>query len=177
MHAFFDGYINSKTTLKHFVEQYDNALSKNVQLEAEEDAHCFNVYIPCVTPYEFERQFQEAYTLAKFKEFQNEIVDKICCNMYSVKVGADFSEFDVDEDVIVGEKNLRPFTFHVHFNEISREANCTSQLFEFRGILCKNKIIVYLKKKVYHIPGKYILERWSKTVKRSHTKIKIMYDN
>ena len=68
MHAYFFGYINSKTTLKQFVEQYDNALSKNVQLEAEEDARCFNVYIPRVTPYEFERQFQEAYTLAKFKE-------------------------------------------------------------------------------------------------------------
>lgn len=26
MHAFFDKYVNSKTTLKQFVEQYDNAL-------------------------------------------------------------------------------------------------------------------------------------------------------
>eukprot|EP00268_Persea_americana_P060800 TRINITY_DN7621_c0_g1_i17.p1 TRINITY_DN7621_c0_g1~~TRINITY_DN7621_c0_g1_i17.p1 ORF type:complete len:688 (+),score=91.08 TRINITY_DN7621_c0_g1_i17:321-2384(+) len=177
MRAFFDGYIKSKTTLKQFVEQYDDALSEKVQLEAEEDARCFNVCIPCVTPYEFERQFQEAYTLAKFQEFQNEIAGKIRCNISSVNLGADFSEFDVEEDVIVEENNIRPFTFHVHFNEISKEANCTCQLFEFRGILCKHIIVVYLKKKVYHIPGKYILERWSKTVRRSHTKIKIMYGN
>ena len=91
-----------------------------MQLKAEEDARCFNVCIPCVAPYEFESQFQEAYAHAKFKEFKNEIAGKIGCNMSSVKVGDDFTEFDVKEDVIVGENNLRPFTFHVHFNEISR---------------------------------------------------------
>ena len=148
-----------------------------MQLEAEEDARCYNVYIPRVTPYEFERQFQEAYTLAKFKEFQNEIAGKIRCNLSSVQVGEEFSEFDVEEDVIVGENNIRSFTFHVHFNEISREVSCTCRLFEFRAILCKHIIVVYLRKKVYHIPGKYILERWSKNVRRRHTKIKIKYDN
>ena len=61
--------------------------------------------------------------------------------------------------MIVGENNIRSYTFHVHFNEISREASCTCRLFEFRGILCKHTIVVYLKKKVYQIPGKYILER------------------
>ena len=129
MHAFFDGYINSKTTLKQFVEQYDTALSRKVQLEAEEDARCFNVYIPRVTPYEFERQFQEAYTIAKFKEFQNEIAGKIRCDVSSVKVGDQFSDFDVDEDVIVGEDKIKPITFHVHFNETSREASCNCRLF------------------------------------------------
>ena len=148
-----------------------------MQLEAEEDARCYNVYIPRVTPYEFERQFQEAYTLAKFKEFQNEIAGKIRCNLSSVQVGEEFSEFDVEEDVIVGENNIRSFTFHVHFNEISREVSCTCRLFEFRAILCKHIIVVYLRKKVYQIPGKYILKRWSKNVRRRHIKIKIKYDN
>ncbi|KAL7251552.1 hypothetical protein ACSBR1_013398 [Camellia fascicularis] len=31
MNAFFDGYVNSKTTLKQFVEQYDNALRSKVE--------------------------------------------------------------------------------------------------------------------------------------------------
>ena len=30
MNAFFDGYMNSKTTLKQFVEQYENALRSKV---------------------------------------------------------------------------------------------------------------------------------------------------
>ncbi|XP_024039603.1 protein FAR1-RELATED SEQUENCE 5-like [Citrus clementina] len=38
MNAFFDGYVNSKTALKQFVEQYSNALKSKVQKEVEEDA-------------------------------------------------------------------------------------------------------------------------------------------
>lgn len=33
MHAFFDKYVNSKTTLKQFVEQYDNALRDKCEKE------------------------------------------------------------------------------------------------------------------------------------------------
>ncbi|XP_028126919.1 protein FAR-RED IMPAIRED RESPONSE 1-like [Camellia sinensis] len=47
MNAFFDGYVNSKTTLKQFVEQYDNALRtytnvkfKEVQVELKRLLYC-----------------------------------------------------------------------------------------------------------------------------------------
>lgn len=33
MHAFFYSYVNSKTTLKQFLEQYDNALRSKVEKE------------------------------------------------------------------------------------------------------------------------------------------------
>ena len=42
MNAFFDGYVNSKTALKQFVEQYSNALKSKVQKEVEEDAKCLS---------------------------------------------------------------------------------------------------------------------------------------
>ena len=31
MNSFFDGFVNSKTTLKQFVEQYENALRDKVE--------------------------------------------------------------------------------------------------------------------------------------------------
>ena len=74
MHAFFDGYINSKTTLKQFVEQYENALAKKVENEKIEEFHSFTTCIPCITKYELEKQYQCAYTIAKFKEFQQELI-------------------------------------------------------------------------------------------------------
>ncbi|XP_028086505.1 protein FAR1-RELATED SEQUENCE 5-like [Camellia sinensis] len=37
MHVFFDGYVNSKTTLKQFVEQCDNALTSKVEKENKAD--------------------------------------------------------------------------------------------------------------------------------------------
>ncbi|XP_038717244.1 protein FAR-RED IMPAIRED RESPONSE 1-like [Tripterygium wilfordii] len=37
MNVFFDGYVNSKTTLKQFVEQYGNALRKKIEKECQAD--------------------------------------------------------------------------------------------------------------------------------------------
>ncbi|KAL7260695.1 hypothetical protein ACSBR1_006375 [Camellia fascicularis] len=95
MHAFFDGYINSKTTLKQFVEQYENALAKKVENENGEEFNSLNSYIPCITQYPFEKQFQIAYTIAKFKEFQQEIVGHLHCNLSLYTQGPDFSIYEV----------------------------------------------------------------------------------
>ncbi|KAK1581752.1 hypothetical protein Q3G72_008723 [Acer saccharum] len=46
MHAFFDGFVNSKTTLKQFVEQYENALRDKVEKENHADFSSLNSQIP-----------------------------------------------------------------------------------------------------------------------------------
>ncbi|KAI8529097.1 hypothetical protein RHMOL_Rhmol12G0199400 [Rhododendron molle] len=71
MNSFFDGYIHSNTTLKELMEQYDNALRKKVQKEDEANAHSLNVRIQKVSPYKFEDQFQQADTIAKYKNSKN----------------------------------------------------------------------------------------------------------
>ena len=40
---FFYGYVNLKTILKLFVEQYDNALRNKVEKELQADAKSFNL--------------------------------------------------------------------------------------------------------------------------------------
>ena len=70
VNAFFDGYVHARTTLKQFVEQYENALRDKVEKENKADSKSFQEVIPCITHYDFESQFQAAYTNAKFKEFQ-----------------------------------------------------------------------------------------------------------
>ena len=62
MHAFFDSYINSKTTLKQFVEQYENALAKKVENENQEDFNSYNSCYPCTTQLGIEKIFQGVYT-------------------------------------------------------------------------------------------------------------------
>ena len=54
MHAFFDGYVNSKTTLKQFFEQYGNALRDKVEKENHAGFNYLNSNIPCVTHYAME---------------------------------------------------------------------------------------------------------------------------
>ncbi|GFZ09832.1 hypothetical protein Acr_21g0004310 [Actinidia rufa] len=45
MNAYFDGYIHSKTTLKQFVEQYENALTQKVEIEKLADMKSWYSFI------------------------------------------------------------------------------------------------------------------------------------
>jgi hypothetical protein len=93
MYAFFDGYMHPSTTLKEFVDQYDdNALCKNVENENVVDFNSFNNTIACVSRFSFEKKFQLLYSIAKFKKVQEEIRDVLYCSISLVKIeGAIFT--------------------------------------------------------------------------------------
>ena len=179
MNSYFDGYINSKTTLKQFVEQYENALAKKVEIEKHEDAKSLQHYIPCITEDELEAQFQSVYTNAKFKEFQKLFVGRLKCEVMSEsKVDDVRFEYEVEEDITFGEeKRRRRVSFIVDFNGETNEANCNCRLFEFKGMVCQHQLVVFHKRRVERVPEKYVLRRWRKDVKRVHTKVRINYDN
>ena len=179
MNSYFDGYINSKTTLKQFVEQYENALAKKVEIEKHEDAKSLHSYIPCITEDELETQFQSVYTNAKFKEFQKLFVGRLKCEVMSEsKVDDVLSKYEVEEDITFGEeKRRRRVSFIVDFNGETNEANCNCRLFEFKGMVCQHQLMVFHKRRVERVPEKYVLRRWRKDVKRVHTKVRINYDN
>ena len=97
MNSYFDGYINSKTTLKQFVEQYENALAKKVEIEKHEDAKSLQHYIPCITEDELETQFQSVYTNAKFKEFQKLYLGRLKCEVTNErKIDDVWSKYEVE---------------------------------------------------------------------------------
>ncbi|XP_052204019.1 protein FAR1-RELATED SEQUENCE 2-like [Diospyros lotus] len=43
--------------------------------------------VPCVTKYAIEKQFQEVYTISKFREFQEEFTGKVYCEVVSSDMG------------------------------------------------------------------------------------------
>ncbi|KAL4633859.1 hypothetical protein ACB092_04G153500 [Castanea dentata] len=147
-----------------------------VHNETIEDFNSFNSHISCIAIYDMEKQFQSAYTLRKFTNFENKIVGSICCSLSSCKEHDNFSEYEVYEDVSHGE-GRRSVIFHVYFNEDNNEVNCKCRLFEFKGIVCRHQILVFIHRKIYRILDKYILNRWNKNVKRRHYKVRISYDN
>lgn len=61
MHSFFDGFVNSKTTLKQFIGQYENALRGKAENENMADFKSFKSTIPGITHYDKDKQFQSAY--------------------------------------------------------------------------------------------------------------------
>ncbi|QHN99609.1 Protein FAR-RED IMPAIRED RESPONSE [Arachis hypogaea] len=66
--------------------------------------------------------------------------------------------------------------FVVTYDSIAAEVKCQCSLFESRGILCRHALSVLSFEQVSQVSHRYILERWSKKVKRRHTHIKSSHD-
>ncbi|XP_045821969.1 protein FAR-RED IMPAIRED RESPONSE 1-like [Trifolium pratense] len=170
--SYFDGYVNSKTTLKLFVEQYDTALNDKIEKESMADFDSFNTTIACVSHFGFEIQFQKAFTNAKFIEFQVEVSSMMYCNTSFERLEDSNSIFSVTENKKVNEK-IKDVVFKVSFNEKDFKLRCTCCLFEFKGILCRHILCVLkLVGKTDSVPPYYIFPRWMKYVKRRYTLIK-----
>ncbi|KAM1135337.1 hypothetical protein FF1_044333 [Malus domestica] len=177
MNAFFDGHVNSKTTLKQFVEQYENALRSKVLKEASADSDSFSSNVRCATHYDMEKQVQAVYTISKFKEFQKELTSIMYCDRVSVETDNAILEYQIAERMLIKEKKKKTVIFKVQFNESEIEVNCNCCKFEFRGILCRHVLYVLVNRDIDFIPDKYIIRRWRKDVKRCHTRVRISYCN
>ncbi|CAL5392564.1 unnamed protein product [Camellia sinensis] len=176
--AFFDEYVNSKTTLKQFVEQYDNALKSKVEKESKANLDSFNYTLPMITSLSIEKQFQMVYTNDIFKLFQDELRGLMYCNASFVKTEGSIATFEVTESVL-GKDGVswKEMEYEVLYNETECKVQCLCHLFEFKGILCRHAVSILIKKKVKEVPSHYILERWRKDMKRGYTLVKNVYDD
>ncbi|XP_028106610.1 protein FAR-RED IMPAIRED RESPONSE 1-like [Camellia sinensis] len=151
MNAFFDGYVNSKTTLKQFVEQYDNALRSKVEKETKTDFKSRNKLYDCLTVYRFEKQFRAAYTNSKFKEVQVELKRLVYCRANLIKQEGAVCTYHVREAIVVGD-GMKKVEFVVYFNLTKCELQCMYRLFEFRGIMCAHSLSVLIERSIYEVP-------------------------
>ncbi|XP_042962397.1 protein FAR1-RELATED SEQUENCE 9-like [Carya illinoinensis] len=175
MNAFFDGYVHSRTNLKEFVDQFDNALKKKIENENLADFQSFNVTIPCISRSPIEKRFQALYTIAKFKEVQQQVNGIIDLNSkLHNSVGA-IKTYMVDDEVCL-EEFTKLVKYFVDFSEIDAVATCSCGLFEMRGILCRHILAVFRCNDIKYLPKMYILDRWRKDIKRRYTLIKSCYE-
>ncbi|XP_042988714.1 protein FAR-RED IMPAIRED RESPONSE 1-like [Carya illinoinensis] len=96
MNAFFDG--------------------KKVEVETTADFNSSNQMIPCVSPFNFEKQFQKVYTNAKFKEFQKELMGLMCCNCTLVTKQGCISTFDILDEISIHDCN-KIVHYTLYYNE------------------------------------------------------------
>ncbi|GJY45792.1 FAR1-related sequence 5-like protein [Tanacetum coccineum] len=180
INSFFDKYLNKKTSLKQFVEQYENALRDRAEKENIEDFNSYNSWYPPITRYAMEEQMKGVLTNAKFKEFREELTGKMYCGIGSLKSENEYLEYEVIED-IMDNGNIVKKQFAVWFRKGDSheecDIRCICRLFEFRGMLCRHALTVLINENIYLVPNKYILRRWRKDVKRRHTKVKVSYSN
>ncbi|KAF5465408.1 hypothetical protein F2P56_015419 [Juglans regia] len=177
MNAFFDGFVHSGTSLKEFVDQFDNALRKKVEVETTADFNSSNQTIPCSSPFRIEKQLQVVYTNAKFKEVQREVWGMILCNCILISKDGYISTFNILDEITTNDDNVKSVKYSVYFNEEECDVKCTCALFEMRGILCRHALNVCQMKKIHALPDKYILDRWRKDLKRRYTVVKSSYDD
>ncbi|QHO16976.1 Protein FAR-RED ELONGATED HYPOCOTYL [Arachis hypogaea] len=172
MHSFFNKYITRNSSLIQFVKQYDNCLGSREQAERESDAADFHTVIPCATKSSIEAQFQDAYTHAKFREVQAQFRGKANCITRLKNSALGYSVYEVGEQVSSSIFDK----FAVTYDSVAAEVKCQCILFESRGILCRHALSVLSFEQVSQVSPRYILERWSKKVKRRHTHIKSSHD-
>ncbi|RYR53243.1 hypothetical protein Ahy_A06g028257 [Arachis hypogaea] len=79
-----------------------------------------------------------------------------------------FTTYEVIEQVSNSTFNK----FFVIYDAVSREVKCQCLLFKSRGILCRHSLSVLIFERVNNVAPKYILERWSKNIKRRPTYIR-----
>jgi hypothetical protein len=123
MNEFFDGYVHSSTTVKEFIDQYDNDLRRKVENESAADFHSFNVTISCVSRFSFEKQFQQVYTHAKFKKVQEEIREVLYCTGSLLTSEGEISTYQVTEQVDINDAYTKKVCVDVYYNEASCEVN------------------------------------------------------
>ncbi|XP_073031272.1 protein FAR1-RELATED SEQUENCE 5-like, partial [Primulina eburnea] len=175
MNAFFDGYVHSKTSLKQFVEQYERAMRSKIEKEFQADFKTFSQMVPCVTRFDLERQFQSAFTIVKFKEFQQELTGNMYCEIESSDEGSFSTRYVVTEDFTVHER-VKEKKFEIIFEIDKCTFSCSCHLFEFRGIICRHAIVVLIRNKLSAVPEQYILRRWRKDVSRLYMRVKSNYN-
>ncbi|RYR14668.1 hypothetical protein Ahy_B04g071336 [Arachis hypogaea] len=148
-------------SVQSFFNRFITRNSSLIQFGAnkrESDIVDFHTVIPCATKSSIEAQFQHVYTHQKFREVQAQFRGKVNCIIRLTSSALGYSVYEVGEQVSSSIFNK----FVVTYDSVAAQVKCQRLLFESRGILCRYNLM----------SPRYILERWSKKVKRRHTHIK-----
>ncbi|KAK8948541.1 Protein FAR1-RELATED SEQUENCE 6 [Platanthera zijinensis] len=165
--AFFDGYVDGKTSLKQFVGKYEMALQSKYEKEAQADFETFHKRRPSVSKFFMEEQLSTIYTMDMFKKFQDEIEAIMYCHVSVIKVEGAISVFDVKECIFLEDGKRTTNKNHgVLYNSDEKDVQCICGSFQFTGILCRHALSVFKLQQVHEIPTQYVLDRWKKDFKR-----------
>ncbi|XP_044496850.1 protein FAR1-RELATED SEQUENCE 1-like isoform X2 [Mangifera indica] len=166
INSFLDKYMQRKTTLKEFIEQYKVILREKCEEEAKADFETRHKQPGLKSPSPFGKQMVTMYTHAIFKKFQVEVLGVVACHpRKESEVGATktfrVQDFEENQDFIVV------------WNESTSHVSCLCHSFEFNGFLCRHVMIVLQMFGVHSIPSQYILRRWTKDAKSRQTRTEL----
>ncbi|XP_061355815.1 protein FAR1-RELATED SEQUENCE 5-like [Gastrolobium bilobum] len=156
INSFFDGFVTSGTTLKEFVEKYNQAIDARYESFKKEDFESRHKERILTFNMPLEEHAAKVYTRAIFLKFCDQL--SLSLRFSKEKLGDDcewvmyrvFNRKDV-EDYATVEMKLE-----------NREARCSCHYYGFMGILCRHMLAIFFIENVEQIPEHFILQRWSK---------------
>ncbi|KAK6646246.1 hypothetical protein PHAVU_L004237 [Phaseolus vulgaris] len=159
--SFFDGYVNQQTTLSLFFRQYERALESWIEKEIEADFETLCTTPVLKTPSPMEKQVANLYTRKIFSKFQDELVETFVYTANRIEGDGPNSTFRVAKF----EDDQKAYSVSLNHSEL--KANCSCQMFEYSGILCRHILTVFTVTNVLTLPPHYILKRWTRNAKNS----------
>ncbi|XP_024030159.1 protein FAR-RED IMPAIRED RESPONSE 1 isoform X2 [Morus notabilis] len=162
INCFLDKYMQRKTTLKEFIEQYKGILREKAEEEVKADFETWNKQPALKSPSPFGKQMAAIYTHAIFKKFQVEVLGVVACHPRKETEDGEIKTFRVQDF----EENQN---FIVEWNESTSDVSCLCRSFEFNGFVCRHVMIVLQMSGVHSIPSQCILKRWTKDAKSRQT--------
>ncbi|KAL0459053.1 UNVERIFIED_CONTAM: protein FAR1-RELATED SEQUENCE 3 [Sesamum latifolium] len=161
--SFFDGYVNQQTTLPLFFREYERAIENSFEREIEADFDTICTTPVLRTPSPMEKQVANLYTKRIFSKFQEELVETFVYTANRIDGDAADSIYRVAKF----EDDNKAYI--VSLNNAEMKANCSCQMFEYSGILCRHVLTVFTVTNVLTLPWHYILKRWTINAKSAVT--------
>ncbi|CAH8346032.1 unnamed protein product [Eruca vesicaria subsp. sativa] len=160
MNSVFDKYIQRKTTLRAFLDQYKTMIQERYEEEEKAEIETLCKQPGLKSPSPFGMQMAELYTREMFKRFQVEVLGGVACHpKIESEDGGNKMTFRVQDY----EQNRG---FVVVWSSESSEVVCSCRLFELKGFLCRHAMIVLQMSGELTIPSQYVLKRWMKDARR-----------
>ncbi|KAJ1432147.1 Zinc finger, PMZ-type [Sesbania bispinosa] len=142
-----------------FLLQYEQALESWSQKEIEADFETICTSPVLKTPSPMEKQAADLYTRKIFLKFQEELVETFAYTANRFEEDGENSIFRVAKF----EDDQKSYIVTLNHSEL--RANCSCQMFEYSGILCRHVLTVFTVTNVLTLPSHYILKRWTRNAK------------
>ncbi|PSS21834.1 Protein FAR1-RELATED SEQUENCE like [Actinidia chinensis var. chinensis] len=159
VNSFFNGYVNAATTIQLLIKQYEKAVASWHENELKADYDTTSTMPVLKTPSPMEKQAAECYTRRIFMKFQEELVETLANPATKIEDSGTITAYRVAK---YGEE-LKAHI--VRFNSFEMKANCSCQMFECSGIICRHILSVFRAKNVLTLPSEYLLKRWTRNAK------------
>ncbi|XP_042490703.1 protein FAR1-RELATED SEQUENCE 5-like isoform X1 [Macadamia integrifolia] len=159
INAYFDGYLKRHTPLFEFLKQYDRAVLAHREAENDEDFENNQKKPVLRFGMSIEEEVAKVYTRTILQKFQDELVQAL--NYRHEKIVENGTKFTY----CVWKREYEQARHTIVFDSSNNSVQCSCQLFEFAGYLCRHILKIFVVMDVQNIPSQYILKRWTREAK------------